>query len=1041
MAVELHARSAFSFLEGASSPEALAERAAELGLEAVALLDRGGLYGVPRFHRALRERGLRAIVGAELPLEGGARLPVLVENRAGYQRLCRLLTEGALRAPKGQLALGTEDLRAAGTEGLVALSGGEEGPLASAWRSGGKEGLRRVAGEWSALFPGAFFLEIQRHSRRGEERWHRLVETLAEGTGLPVVATGGVLGATREDRMVADLFTALRHGTTLDGAGRRLAVNGERRLESPAERRARFADRPGWVEEAERLGERLAFGLEDLGYEFPRYPVGEGESMEEVLRRRVWEGARERYGEQLSSRVRSQLEHELRIINGLGFAGYFLLVWDLVCFCRREGILVQGRGSAANSAVCYSLGITAVDPIGAGLLFERFLSEGRKGWPDIDLDLPSGERRERVIQEVYRKYGRRGAAMTANVITYRGRSALREVGKALGLPEEFLGRMANLHGRSERLLEGDHSFLAAAWEAGLPRGHPREQALARLFRKICGLPRHLGQHSGGMIIAEGQLDAVVPLEPAAMEGRSVVQWDKEDCEDLGMVKVDLLGLGMMAVLQDSLALAAARGRRVELARLPKDDAPTYDLLSRADTIGVFQVESRAQMATLPRLQPRVFYDLVVEIAIIRPGPIVGQLTHPYLERRAGRQPVDCLHPDLEPVLERTLGVPLFQEQILQMAMRMADFSGSEAEELRRALNFSRSNERLLRVQGKLRRALQAKGHPPDLVDRLVESVGSFALYGFPESHAISFALIAYASAWLKVHRTAEFYAALLNNQPMGFYAPATVVQDARRHGLRVLPLCARESDWDVRVVDDHTLRNGFRHLREVAAGTVEGLLAERARAPFASLEDLLRRVPLRQDERDALARAGAFNAWTGDRRAALWQSADQWEQAPAVAEEQPEWTGLLREVDAAPSLRPMSLPERVRADYAACGWTAGAHPLALLRPHLPLAWRAGDLARARPGQRVEVAGAVICRQRPGTAKGTVFLSLEDETGIANVIVRPEIFENHRLLLSEEPFLRCRGILQMRESVIHVLAERFHPLSAPSLPASPVHSFH
>ncbi len=1034
MYAELNAASAFSFLEGAAPPDEIARTAARLGIGSVALLDYGGVYGAPRFLRAAREEGIRPLVGAKLPLEDGSRLPVLVRSRRGYRRLCRMLTEAAFRGEKGQAPIRWSDLEQ-GTEGLVALGGDETGPLAKAWHSGGTRALAGRIDFLRGVFPGdRFQLEIQRHLRRGEAGWHGVLLDLREQTGLPLVATGGALGIRREDRLVADVFAALRNHCTLDNAGTHLASNGERLLRSPEEMARVFADLPECIAAAAHLAESLRFTLDDLGYEFPRFRVPEGETQEGFLRRMVRNGARERY-DRITSPVRKQIERELHLIAKLGFCGYFLLVWDLVRFCRRENILVQGRGSAANSAVCYCLGITAVDPVGAGLLFERFLSEGRQGWPDIDLDLPSGDRREKVIQEVYRKYGRRGAAMTANVITYRGRGAIREVGKVFGLPEEFLGRFSRLHRRGHFADGSD--FLAKAVEAGLPCDHPRAGAFTRVAHRVMGLPRHLGQHPGGMVVCEGALDSIVPLEKASMKGRSVVQWDKDDCEDLGIVKVDLLGLGMMAAIQDSLSEAARRGRPVDLAHIPNDDRETYDLLCRADTVGVFQVESRAQMATLPRLCPREFYDLVIEIAIIRPGPIVGKLTHPYLERRAGRQPVDYIHEDLRPVLERTLGVPLFQEQILRMAMIMADFSGSKAEELRRALNFSRSPERLERVRKKLRRALLEKGHEPQVVDRLTEAVGSFALYGFPESHAISFALLAYASAYLKTHRTAEFYAGLLNNQPMGFYSPSTLVQDARRRGLRFLPVSASESDWNVTIVDDRTLRLGFHMLGEVSRNAISQLLDERRTAPFTSLWDLLRRVPLNALERRRLALAGAFNEWTGDRRSALWRVEDAWEA----------WSDTRNLPAFGPPVEPptrlpaMNLVERIAADYESCGVTAGDHPMALLRRELPGHTPARALGHVQKGATVRVAGAVICRQRPATAKGVTFVSLEDETGIANIVVYPDRFARYRLLLVEEAFLTFEGRVRKESGVIHVIAETVRPLAgAGGLPEQASHDF-
>jgi error-prone DNA polymerase len=810
-----------------------------------------------------------------------------------------------------------------------------------------------------------------------------------------------------------------------------LSANDERYLKSAAQMTRLFADLPQALAETVRLAERLEFTLENLGYEFPRYDVPSGETMDSFLRQVTMAGARRRYG-QIEPRVAAQLERELDLIARLGFSGYFLIAWDLVSFCRAQDILVQGRGSAANSTVCYSLGITACDPIAHQLLFERFLSEGRTSWPDIDLDLPSGDRRERVIQEVYRRYGRHGAAMTANVITFRGRSAMREIGKALNFTPDVLRRFSSLYAN------GDFPHTLDLPEqlrrSGIALDHRRAEAAIRLYRQIHGLPRHLGQHSGGMIICQGALDSIVPLENATMPGRVVAQWDKDDCEDLGIIKIDLLGLGMMAVLQDTFELCAQRGRPQALHTIPPDDPATYAMMQQADTIGVFQIESRAQMATLPRMKPKCFYDLVVEVAIIRPGPIQGNMLHPYLARRAGREPVGYLHPDLQPVLERTLGVPLFQEQLLKIAMVMAGFSGAEAEELRRALSFHRSHERMDKVCVKLRAAMADKGVKPSIAEEIVKSVQSFAVYGFPESHAISFALLAYASSWLKVHRAVEFYASLLNNQPMGFYSPATVVQDARRRGLRLRPVSVVDSDWLCRVEDDRTLRLGLCMVRGLSTSQGALLLAERQRAPFDSLADFQCRVPLTKPARRALARVGAFHGLAAHRRDALWKV-----EAPCDPGD------LFSRVAVSPAstgpLRPMTPLERVRADYQSTGVTTGEHPMAWIRERLPEAWPAADLTLAADGTRVCIAGAVICRQRPGTAKGFVFVSLEDETGVANAILTPPFFEAHRLTITEEPFLKIIGPLQKHEGVIHIKAEQVEPLCLHELPASASHDFH
>ncbi len=707
--VELHACSAFSFLRGASFPEQLAERAAELKLPAIALLDRNGVYGAQRFSAACREKKVRPIIGSCLTMEDGSELPVLVENRTGYKNLCSLLTEAHLRSEKGSCAVRWEEV-AKFSEGLTALLGSASGSP-----SGGgvpprrtflenqiarkgvyltKSSRRRNAvastrdacatqnpSEYAKRLLNIFgyecvYVELQRHLVRGEERCNRQLIDLAEHHRLPLLATNGVQHATSLGREVLDVFTCIREHTHLDAAGTRLTRNAERHLKSAAEMHELFRDRPDALTNTLRLAERLQFSLENIGYDFPDYPVPDGHSMDSFLRTIVLFGAQQRYAS-ISTKVQRQLEFELALIIRLGFAGYFLIVWDIVNFCRENDIMVQGRGSAANSAVCFCLGITPVDPVSNNLVFERFLSEGRKGWPDIDLDLPSGDRRERVIQEIYRRYGKHGAAMTANVITYRGKSAAREIGKALHFAPNILDRFSHLfaHGDFPHTLD----LQAQIEQAGLPDEHPRMPAFVRLYRAIYGLPRHLGQHSGGMIICQNKLSSFVPLENASMPGRVVAQWDKDDCEDLGIVKVDLLGLGMMAVMQDTFTLCRERGRPLDLAHLPKDDAATFELMQKADTIGVFQIESRAQMATLPRMKPKEFYDVVIEVAIIRPGPIQGDMVHPYLARRAGKEPVTYFDERLKPVLERTLGVPLFQEQMLKIAMIMADFSGAEAE--------------------------------------------------------------------------------------------------------------------------------------------------------------------------------------------------------------------------------------------------------------------------------------------------------------------------------------------------------------------------
>jgi error-prone DNA polymerase len=1033
MSVELHAASAFSFLRGASLPEDLVRRAAELELKAVALLDRDGVAGAPRFFKAARAAGIRPLVGAELTLAGGGCLPVLVSSRHGYRNLCQIITQMKADVPKGKGTLRFEDLEGR-TDGLVALPG-----LETLGHPPDTDRLARLVEIFGARDVA---LDVQRHRRRAQEAGNQALLDLADALGLQAVATGGVRHARAQGRPLLDVLTCIREKRTLASAGRRLCDNAERHLKSPAQTAALFGDRPGLVRNAEALAERLRFTLDDLGYRFPDYPVPPGETPHSFLCRATEAGARERY-RPYHVKARRQVERELELIGKLDLAGYFLIVWDIVNFCRREGILVQGRGSAANSAVCFSLGITAVDPVGMELLFERFLSEERGEWPDIDLDLPSGDRRERVIQHVYAKYGARGAAMTANVITYRERSATREIGKALGIPPPEVDRLAR-HMRRFEWVDPRDTLETRLARAGLDRDDARIRRFARLFEEIQDLPRHLGQHSGGMVIAQGALDGVVPLEPATMPGRVVVQWDKDDCADLGIVKVDLLGLGMMSALQDSLALLAQEGVELDLAHLPPDDPKVYAMLGEADTVGLFQVESRAQMATLPRMKPERFYDLVVEVAIIRPGPIVGKMVHPYLNRRAGREPVSYPHPSLEPILARTLGVPLFQEQLLRMAMTVAGFTGGQAEELRRALGFKRSLRRMGEVEVQLRRGMAERGIQGQAADEIVRSITSFALYGFPESHAASFALLAYASAYLRAHHPAAFVCALLNNQPMGFYHPMTLVKDAQRHGVRVLPVDVARSDWDC-TLEDGALRLGLRYVAGLREAAGKRIAAERARAPFAALQDFVDRAALHDDELKTLAEVGALNnigvlapahsvnkrlAWSESalagegkasaaenafgltRRSALWQV------ARACRPRGP----LLRDVEDAPQgpspLPEMDLGERVQSDLRGTGMTVGPHPLALYRARLAARGvrRAGELAALPDGTRVRVAGAVICRQRPGTAKGFMFLTLEDETGLVNVTVRPDLFDRQHAVLVSRQALEIDGVLQNHEGV-------------------------
>jgi error-prone DNA polymerase len=1065
--VELHASSAFSFLEAGSQPEALIERAAELEMPAMAIADRNGVYGAARFYTSGHRSGVRAHIGAEVAVKSfgerlkpptwlphqcapePARVTLLCESRQGYQNLCQLITQFKMRETTKQEGAANFDDLEQYASGLVCLTGGDEGPLAAALMRGGEEAGRKVVERLTHIFGGRnVYVEVQRHREREEEWRNQAAIRIARALQLPVLATNGVRYAKAYDREVLDLFTAIRNHTELDRAGRLLAMNNERLLRPAREMTALFHDVRGAIDNTIELSSRLEFGLNDLGYEFPRYPVPEGETMMSFLRKRVAEGVARRYGQKndrnLMERAKKQMEHELKLIAKLGFEGYFLIVWDIVQFAKRNGILVQGRGSAANSAVCYALEITAIDPVGMELLFERFLSESRGEWPDIDLDLPSEAQREQAIQYVYQRYGELGAAMTANVITYRGKSAAREVGKALGFDEESLGRLANLMSHWEWRGENDtmaHSFR----NAGFDIRHPRIGKYLELCMRIQDLPRHLGQHSGGMVICHGQLNHVVPLERASMPGRTVVQWDKEDCADLGIIKVDLLGLGMMAVLKDCLELIPEHyGERVDLAQLPEDEE-IYRVLQKADTVGMFQIESRAQMASLPRNYPDRFYDLVVQVAIIRPGPIVGQMMHPYMRRRQKKEPVTYPHPSLEPVLRRTLGVPLFQEQLLRIAMTVANFTGAEAEELRRAVGMRRSWERMKNLESKLRTGMAANGMDVRTQDKIVQQISSFALYGFPESHAASFALIAYASAYFKVKFLAAFTCAILNNQPMGFYSAAVLVKDAQRHGLRVKPIDVQVSAWECTVEHEpdgaRSMRLGLGYAKGLRKQAAEALLAARVQdGPFRSADDLALRVPeLNRKELTLLARIGALNRVeeVAHRRDALWQV--EWAgrpEGPLLIKKN------LREDDRSLPLHQMTIEERLVADYAGTGLTVGKHPMHYRRAELRTQGilSSEDLRHCRDGVWVRAAGCVIARQRPGTAKGFIFISMEDETGIANVIVTPDVYEHNRLVVTRSKFLLVEGALQNQDGVIHVKATRLAALTHGGLEVRS-HDFH
>ena len=1052
---EFHARSAFSFLHGASLPETMVEQAATLGYGAITFTDHLGFYGSVRAHKTaegLREdHGIRlpVYVGASLELSGGM-VPVICTSRAGYRILSQNLTDHHLADPHERIF-----------SGLVALTGDREGPLCRKLLANDKAGALTAAQDLIQLFGhGNLYVELNRHGLRDEGRLNRQLMDLASHLKLPIIACNAPLHAMPEDRPLADAFTCLRHHTTLDQAGRLLAPNGGRYLKSPAQMSRLFADLPEALLNTHRLKDRIGYTLHDLGYDFPRFRENgrrlEMEEQTQKLYELTEAGARRK--NQWTGVFKKQIDHEIALISKLGFPGYFLIVHGIMEFARGKDIFCQGRGSAANSAVCYALEITRFNPVENHLLFERFLSENSKSWPDIDIDFPSGDQRELVIQHVFDKYGPRNAAMTANVIRYRPRSAFREMSKVLSFPPSLADRFSN-HGHAhhggekpsrnegeDERNEGEKEETEFQIRIGslIPPSHPRLKALEKLYNAALGMPRHLGQHSGGIIICDDGLDVIVPIQPAAMPKRTIVQWDKDDGDDMKIVKIDLLGLGILAAMENMIEISERRGFPIIKGQdVPLDDPAVYDLMAKADTIGTFQVESRAQMATLPIMKPAKFYDVAIEVAIIRPGPIVGGLMHPYLNRRRGHEPISYIVPEGHPayeafvdILGRTKGVPMFQEQMLRMAMEIAGYTGAEADGIRRAVSFTRDDSRINKEIKKLRERMTERHVSEDIQKRIVESIQSFALYGFPESHALSFAWLAYVSCWLKVHHPAEFYCGLINNQPMGFYSVHTLMQDAKHHGIRIRPVSCAHSADQTDVEDDKTIRLGLHRLKGVRPSIRQRLIFERVRNPFDSLDDFLARVRPNEKERRIFAESGALHDLPEKlhRRQALWQA------------ELPLHGDLLQASQhlTAVSLPPMSVAEALSSDISTQGASPGPHPMKLWRGRSILkVLRAKDLHCLPPKIPVTVAGLVICRQRPGTAKGHCFISLEDETGIANLFVKKELFEANRLLINSEPFLMAEGRLQISEGdqpTVYVLSLAPLPGTDPAH-ASESHDFH
>ena len=1005
---ELHCLSNFSFQRGASSAAELFERAKQQGYAALAITDECTLAGIVRAWQAAKDSELPLIVGSEMAIEHGPRLVLLVENLAGYQHLCRIITRARRRAAKGEYRLLAEDFDDA-LDGLLAL-----------WLPG--EAANAEEGRWlRERFPGRLWLAVELH--RGADDASRLarLQALAAELGIPAVAAGDVHMHARGRRALQDCMTAIRHHCTLAEAGQRLFPNGERHLRSRAVLERFYP--PALLAETRVIAARCRFDLGEINYQYPRELVAEGHTPVSWLRHLVAEGIPKRWPKGASPKVLETVAHELSLIEELGYESYFLTVHDIVRFARSKGILCQGRGSAANSVVCFVLGITELDPSRFNLLFERFLSKERKEPPDIDVDFEH-ERREEVMQYVFRRYGRGRAALTAVASTYHGTGAVRDIAKVLGLPPDQVNALADCCGSWS-----DHAPpVDRLLEAGFDPESPVMRRVLALTHELIGFPRHLSQHPGGFVISEAPLDTLVPVENASMAERTVVQWDKDDLDALGLLKVDVLALGMLTTLRRCFGLIERhRGKKLTLAGLPEKDAATYEMISRADTIGVFQIESRAQMAMLPRLRPKEFYDLVIQVAIVRPGPIQGDMVHPYLRRRNKEEPEDYPSEELQTVLQRTLGVPLFQEQVMQIAMVAAKYTAEEADGLRRSMAAWKRHGGLEPHRIRLTERMLERGYKPEFIARIFEQIKGFGSYGFPESHAASFALLAYASSWLKCHEPAIFACALVNSWPMGFYTPDQVLQDARRHGIEVRPVDVRHSDWDCDLEPDArgrlAIRLGLRMVKGFNEEAAQRISAARALRAFDDVADLCHRARLDARARERLADAGTLRGLAGHRHRARWAVA-------AVEEELPLFAGLPQQAELPVDLPLPSRGEDLYADYDTLGTTLGPHPLALLRGALAKrrCRSSRDLAATEHGQGVSVAGLVKGRQRPQTASGVIFVTLEDEFGMVNVVVWNDIAVRQRRVLVGSQMLQVDGRLESKDGVRHLIARRLHDLT-------------
>jgi error-prone DNA polymerase len=991
-----------------------------LGLPALAVVDRNSVAGVVRAYEASKETGVRLVVGCRLDLADGMSLLVYPTDRAAYSRLCRLLSIGKSRAGKGKCLLTWEDV-VQWNEGLLAILLGDKADDMLT------DHLRRL----KATFRDRAYMALIRRFRPNEFLRLQSIIEAAQAARVPTVATGDVLYHHASRRMLQDIVTCVRLKTTIDQAGYRLERHADRFLKDPAEMARLFERHPEAVARTLEIVERCRFSLDELRYQYPS-ETSQGETAQERLERLTWEGAKRRFPEGLPDRTATQLRHELTLIEELGYAPYFLTVHSIVQFARGRGILCQGRGSAANSAVCYVLGITSIDPVHSELLFERFVSQERREPPDIDVDFEH-ERREEVIQWIYDTYGRDRAALTAVVTRYQARGAVREVGKALGVPEDVTAGLSRLvwGWGNEGVTEKE------AKELNLNLDDRRLRLTLQLASELIGTPRHLSQHPGGFVLTQDRLDDLVPIEPAAMENRQVIEWDKDDIDILKFMKVDVLGLGMLGCMRRTFDLLREHKRiNLNLASIPPEDPETYEMIRRADTIGTFQIESRAQMSSLPRMKPRTFYDLVIQVAIVRPGPIQGDMVHPYVRRRHGVEPVTYPSPELERVLGKTLGVPLFQEQAMRVAIECAGFTPSEADQLRRSMATFKFTGGVSKFRDKLVNGMVSRGYEREFAERTFKQLEGFGSYGFPESHAASFALIAYASSWMKCHHPEVFLCALLNSQPMGFYQPAQLVRDARQHEVEVRPIDVNHSRWETTLEPSKgrylAVRLGLHLVRGLS--NQEGALIplSRAAGSFASIEDLWRRAGLTVAALDRLADADAFGSLKQDRRGAFWTTQGLNDQPLPlfVAADEREGRVGSEVIEPAVTLVTMTAGQEVVEDYISTGLTLREHPISFLRADLEQRCMipCAGLKRARDGSRVTVAGLILVRQKPGTAKGVTFMTIEDETEVANLVIWSSVFEKYRRIVLSSGMIACRGRVQREGEVIHLVAEHLIDLS-------------